>query len=53
MRHAARYVTSALVGLALTAGIVYAAESAPFTPAQRNFWSFKPVKKLAGSRRQG
>ena len=24
---------------------VYAAESGPFTPAQRNFWSLVPVKR--------
>jgi hypothetical protein len=36
---------AALVGLALTAGIVYTAESDAFTPSQRSFWAFQTVKK--------
>ena len=32
MRHVTRHVMAALVGLALTAGIVYTAESDAFTP---------------------
>ena len=45
MRHVTRHITAALVGLALTAGIVYTAESDAFTPSQRSFWAFQPVKK--------
>ncbi len=45
MRHITRHVTAATLGLALTAGIVYTAESDAFTPAQRSFWSLQPVKK--------
>jgi len=45
MRHATRPVMAALVGLALTAGIVYTAETDPFTPSQRSFWAFQTVKK--------
>ena len=49
MRHVTRHVTrhamTAVIGLALSAGIVYTAESDTFTPAQRSFWSFQPVKK--------
>ena len=53
MRHATRpvirlvthRVTIALVGLALTAGIVYTAETDAFTPSQRSFWSLQQVKK--------
>ena len=45
MRHATRHVMAAVVGLALTAGIVYTAESDTFTPAQRSYWAFQPVKK--------
>ena len=44
-RHVTRLVTTAVVGLALTAGIVYTAESDTFTPAQRSYWAFQPVKK--------
>ena len=44
-RHVTRLVTTAVVGLALTAGIVYTAESDTFTPAQRGFWSLQQVKK--------
>src|SRR5690348_17083750 len=44
-RHAMRPILAALVGLALTAGIVYTAESDTFTPSQRSFWAFQPVKK--------
>ena len=45
MRHATRHLLAALVGLALTAGIVYTAESDAFTPSQRSFWAFQTVKK--------
>jgi hypothetical protein len=45
MRHATRQFLAALVGLALTAGIVYTAESDAFTPSQRSFWAFQTVKK--------
>jgi Protein of unknown function (DUF1553)/Protein of unknown function (DUF1549) len=45
MRQIARYAVAALLGLALTAGIVYTAETDTFTPAQRSFWSLQPVKK--------
>ncbi len=53
MRHAMRpvtrlvthRVTTALVGLALTAGIVYTAETDTFTPSQRSFWSLQQVKE--------
>ena len=45
MRHVPRHLTAAIAGLALTAGIVYTAETDTFTPAQRNFWSLQPVKK--------
>jgi hypothetical protein len=38
-------VTTALVGLSLTAGIVYTAETDAFTPSQRSFWAFQQVKK--------
>ena len=44
-RPATRRATTALLGLALSAGVVYTAESDVFTPAQRSFWSFQPVKK--------
>jgi hypothetical protein len=44
-RHLTRHVTTALLGLALSAGIVYTAESDAFTPAQRSFWAFQAVKK--------
>ncbi len=40
-----RHVMAAVVGLALTAGIVYTAESDTFTPSQRSFWAFQAVKK--------
>src|SRR6476646_1222093 len=40
-----RHITAAVTGLALSAGIVYTAESDIFTPAQRSFWSLQPVKK--------
>ncbi len=40
-----RYV-SALVGLALAAPLLFPAEAPHvFTPAQRNYWAFQPVKK--------
>jgi Protein of unknown function (DUF1553)/Protein of unknown function (DUF1549) len=45
MRHVTRHSTAALLGLALSAGIVYTAESDTFTPAQRSYWAFQPVKK--------
>ena len=45
MRHATRPIMAALVGLALTAGIVYTAESDACTAAQRSFWAFQQVKK--------
>jgi hypothetical protein len=55
MRHATRpvtrlvtyRVTTALVGLALTAGIVYTAETDAFTPSQRGFWSLQQVKETS------
>jgi len=40
-----RHVTAAVIGLTLSAGIVYTAESDIFTPVQRSFWSLQPVKK--------
>src|SRR5581483_8477419 len=42
-----RYV-SALWGLALSGTILWAAEAPHvFTPAQKNYWAFQPVKKSA------
>jgi len=40
-----RHVTAAVIGLTLSAGTVYTAESDIFTPVQRSFWSLQPVKK--------
>jgi hypothetical protein len=44
-----RYV-SVLVGVSLATlglfAVAYAGETKTFTPAQRNFWSFKPLAKL-------
>jgi hypothetical protein len=37
----------ALLGGCLVAFALYAAESYTFTPVQRNFWAFQPVKKAA------
>src|ERR1700689_5297660 len=40
-----RYV-SAVVGLALSAPLLFAADAPHvFTPAQKNYWAFQPVKK--------
>src|SRR4029077_2687067 len=44
-RHVTRHLTATLVGLALTAGIVYTAETDAVTPAPRSFWSLQPGKK--------
>src|SRR5438552_2947732 len=40
-----RYV-SVLIGVSV-ATVLYAAETHTFTPAQRNWWAFKPVTKPA------
>src|SRR5438874_3270683 len=41
-----RYV-SLIAGVGLAAACLYAAETHTFTPAQRNWWAFRPITKPA------
>src|SRR5437016_4216369 len=42
-----RHVPAIAIGLALSATVVFTAETDIFTPAQRSWWAFQPVKKSA------
>ncbi|MBZ5576993.1 MAG: DUF1549 and DUF1553 domain-containing protein [Acidobacteriia bacterium] len=41
-----RYL-SALLGVSLSAWVLFAAETHTFSPAQKNFWAFRPIAKPA------